>query len=193
MKRMIRRGLFLCVLMCMATQGHARLSDILGKVVSAVTGGNVSENSIVHDWTYKGAAVELSSDNALSQLGGTVASNKLEQQLNTYLSKVGVTAGKMTFSFKEDKTFTCTMNGKTRNGTYTLEDNVLNLKFTANGNGINCQTKMSGTDLELLMDADKILELANAVSSKVPTSSAKTLTTLLGNYSGMDVGLKFSR
>ena len=96
MKRLSVLGFTLCVLLtCGTLNAHAQFGDILNKVANAVTGGSeVSEADLVGTWTYAGPAVEFTSDNLLSNLGGSVASTKIEEQLGTYMGQVGITAGK---------------------------------------------------------------------------------------------------
>ena len=198
MKKLILKGFTLCVLLvCGTVNADAQLSNILNKVVSAVTGGTtVTESNIAGTWTYSAPAVEFSSDNILSNLGGTAVSAKIEKKLTTYLKKVGVTTGKFSITFNSDKSFTATLaNGKSSTGTYALSDGTLSLTFTTTGAKVNATTVYSGTDLELLMSADKLLSLMTAISNAASkaNSSISAISTLLGQYSGMKVGLKFTK
>lgn len=199
MKRLSVIGFTLCVLLtCGTLNAHAQFGDILNKVANAVTGGSeISEADLVGTWTYAGPAVEFTSDNLLSNLGGTVASTKIEEQLGTYMGQVGITAGNFTLILKEDKTFQAAMSdGKSTTGTYALtEDKKLAFTFPYLGTKVNASASLTGGKLVLLLDADKLLALMTTVSNYAGSSNSTmgAIGSMLENYNGMKAGMKFTR
>ena len=69
-------------------------TDILGTILGNILGGVTNQQSLVGSWTYAGPKLVFESENILSQLGGQVLSNNIEQKLGTYLEKMGFKAGK---------------------------------------------------------------------------------------------------
>ena len=197
MKRI--KGITLCVmLMCFALNAQAQFGDILNKVANVVTGGSVvKETDLVGTWTYAGPAVEFTSDNLLSNIGGTVASTKIEEQLGAYMEQVGITAGHFTLTLNEDKSFKASLSdGKNASGTYTLsEDGKLVMNLPALGTHVNAAATMTGDKLVLLLDADKLLSLITTVSNYAGSTNSTigAVGSLLENYSGMKAGMKFTR
>ena len=69
-------------------------AGILGTILGNILGGTTTQQSLVGSWTYAGPKLVFESENVLSQIGGQVLSNNIEQKLGTYLEKMGFKAGK---------------------------------------------------------------------------------------------------
>ncbi|MBO7640937.1 MAG: DUF4923 family protein, partial [Bacteroidales bacterium] len=90
--------------------GSSDLGNTVSKVIYGFT-GNLNAVDLPGNWTYTGSAIKLGSDNVLSTVAGAAASGTIESKVNSYLEKVGITAGSMQFTFNEDLTFSCTVKG----------------------------------------------------------------------------------
>ena len=145
--------------------------------------------------------MRFESENLLAKAGGEVAAASIEQKLNAYLSKVGITKGVTTYTFNQDKTFSISTGGKViASGNYTFDANSKKLKMQGSLGIFNqtCTAGMDGTSLCLLYDADKLLTMANTVGTTLGKASKNTtvssITTLLGNnYKGMKLGFQLSK
>ena len=166
--------------------------ETVEKVVSTVTGTNTA--SMVGTWTYTGSAVEFESDNFLQQAGGTVAASTVEGQLDKQLSKLGITSGKMTFTFASDSTFTAQLGSRNMNGTYSYDASTekVTLSFSTL---LNFSAKVSCTSstMDLLFNADKLLKVATTLASKSSNSTLKSISSLAGSYDGMLMGFSFTK
>ena len=113
--------------------------------------------------------------------------------LNNYFSKVGIKQGVTTFVFNEDGTYAIQTKGTTVNtGTYVLNANSKTISMTgmlglAN---INCSIGSSGNYVYLMFGADKLLSGVNSVASKIGSG---TLSSILGNYDGMQIGFTLGK
>lgn len=179
----------------LATAGSSILGNLLGSILS----NTLTEQSFIGTWTYQAPQVRFESENLLAQAGGAVVAGSIEQKLDTYLAKVGITKGVTSFTFKEDKTFLIVTNGKTvASGTYTYDrsSKILNLTGTLGLMSQNCIVGMDGTNLCLLYDADKLLTVMNTVGSMLGRSNSTlgNISGILGqNYTGMKVGFSLSK
>ena len=153
-----------------------------------LTGSSASKGSIQGTWTYSAPKVVFESQNILAQLGSTVASSKIESTLGSQLKKMGFTAGKSTITLNADNTCVFALSNKTANGTYTYDakSSTLTLSGALGLANMSCTCTLNGDELYMLFDADKLLSIATAMSAK--TSSTSSLSSLLGNYSGMKLG-----
>lgn len=174
------------------------LKDLLNKeniekAVNAIT-GNSTTTDMTGTWSYTGSAIQLQSDNALSKLGGTAASGIAENKLNEQLKKVGISEGKMSFTFHADSTFQSIVGTKTLKGTYSYntESKQVNLKFSKLLN-INAQVNMTSNQMDLLFKADRLLKLINYISSKSNNSTLKAISSLSENYDGMMMGFSMTK
>lgn len=188
----------MCLLVLLAAPAQAQdLKSILSGVVKTV-GEKVSNNasvSLVGTWKYAGQDCKFTSDNLLAQAGGEIASSKIEAKMDEVMKKIGFTDG-CTFVFNADSTFTTTVKGKTTKGTYTYDASSKELKmstrlkisFTATvAYNITEPNKVS-----LLFKADKLMNMVKAIGGSSAlssvSSSLKTVSTLLEQYDGLQVG-----
>ena len=187
------------------TASAQSLTDLLKKVTDNETVKNVVENvtgttlpvDIKGTWTYSGTAVKFESDDILKSTAASLAASQVEDKLDQYVAKVGIKAGTFSFTFKEDNTFTATVKGKSFNGTYTLSDNykTLSLQF---GQAIGLKPftaaiSATSSQLDLLFQADKLLELLGKLTSSSSNSTLKTIGTVVNQYDGMKLGLELKK
>lgn len=183
------------------------LTDLLkgtkgGDVVNAVTtavGVATNTVSLPGTWVYKGAAVDLKSDNALSNIAGTAVTSGVEKKINGAFEKVGIKEGAVTFVFNDGMSFTCTIFGKTLNGTWkqNAEENKLTLQFgkTMKYLSLTGYTKVTATGMEILFDANRFLSFLKTVMS-VAGKSSSTVSAISGisnAYDGMRLGYKLEK
>lgn len=169
-------------------------SGALSSAVSSLVGtSTVSQSSLVGTWSYTGPAIVFRSSNVANQLGGALAAASVESRMAEALGKVGLQSGKLKVTFKADKTYTCVLNGRTVSGTYAVSGSTLTL--TKKGmRPIKTNVKLTGKELQVSIEADKLLALASAVGSNAGGSSSfSTLTSLMKSFDGVNLGLKFSK
>lgn len=159
---------------------------LLTNILSNLLGNTTTQNAIVGSWTYASPKVVFESENILSQLGGQVVSNSIEQKLGTQLEKMGLTAGQSTLTLNADQTCTFTRGTHTTNGTWAYDANTHKLTLTgALGVGqMTCTVSVVGNQMAMLFDADKLL----TVATNLQTKSTSTLSSLLKNYNGLKLG-----
>ena len=194
MKKNIVSLAFMAVFLLMATNSQAQSwkdllnKDNISKVVNAITG---TPETI--DMT-KGSAVEFESENLLMKAGGAAAATMAENKLDEQLSKVGIKAGQMNFTFNADSTFTSTVGKKTLKGTYSYDASAkqVDLKFLKLLN-LHAKVNCSSSSLELLFNSDKLLKLLAFIGSKSNSTALKTVSSLADNYDGMMLGFELSK
>ncbi len=203
-----------------ATQQSSTGSSVLGNIIGGILGGSsattssssnsgsgivsaltsifdlskiAKKNDLVGTWTYTEPAVVFSSDNALKNIGGKVASSAIEKQLQSQFEKFGVKKGAMQMTFDKDGNFTQTVGGKTLSGTYSVSGQNVTLKYAGQVQQIVGTTQIDGSDLLIVMDASKLLKYANVLGSLTGNSLLSTAGNLLSSMNGMEVGLKLNK
>lgn len=172
------------------------LGGILGNILASVTGSiTTTQANLVGTWTYTEPCVQFESDNLLKKAGGAAAANKVESQLTSVYSMVGITPGKLIFTFTNDGNVSYKIGSRTFNGTYTFDNKnkMVNIT-TASGMNVNAYVTISGRNMSLCFDSSKVLSLFSAAGGLANISS--TLGALAGlaqNFNGMKTGFKFSR
>ena len=199
MKKIIVSLAFMAVFLLMATNSQAQSwkdllnKDNISKVVNAIT-GTPETIDMTGTWNYKGSAVEFESENLLMKAGGAAAATMAENKLDEQLSKVGIKAGQMNFTFNADSTFTSTVGKKTLKGTYSYDASAkqVDLKFLKLLN-LHAKVNCSSSSLELLFNSDKLLKLLAFIGSKSNSTALKTVSSLADNYDGMMLGFELSK
>jgi len=175
--------------------GTSILNDLLGTLLSKT----ITEKSFVGTWTYQTPEVRFESENLLAKAGGSVMASSIEQKLDNYLSKVGITKGVTTFTFNSDKSYTIQTKGRViSSGTYTYDRNSQTLRMQGTFGLLNqeCFVGMDGTNLCLLYDADKLLTVVNSAASILGQASSTlgSVASVFGqNYNGMKLGFSLSK
>lgn len=193
--------------LCLAgqTSSAQSLKDLLKKatdneavknVVESVTGKTLPVD-VKGTWTYSGTAVKLESEDLLKSTAATLAASQVEEKLDEYVSKIGIKAGTFSFTFNEDNTFVATVLGKSFNGTYTLSEDykTMSLQFgkTIGLKPFTASVSATSTQLNLLFQADKLLELLGKLTSTSSNATLKTIGTLVNQYDGMQLGLELQK
>lgn len=201
----MKRNFFIALVALMAISQSADaqilniLNQIKNKVDSTAVNLGIKNADIVGTWPYSGPAVEIKSSNILQNLAGSAATSALEKKLDEPLQKIGIKKGSMSFEFKSDKSFIIYLKNKqVASGTYTQNDDNLELTFKSRltnslAEKINCETSLSGKDLQILFNADKLVTIIEKISSVVNSQSLSLITSALKEYDDVKVGFKFTK
>ena len=181
------------------TEKTSTTENLVTNVIGSLLGNSItlSKSTIKGTWNYTGASCVLESDNALAEIGGTVATTKIEEKMNTYLSKVGVKEGKCSFTFAENDTCTFKVGSREIKGRYTLdgENKTIQFSFLQDRFTATAHVAYNVTSLSIVFNADKMLTLVQKVMPTAATYSATlaTLSTMLESYKGMMLGMKLKK
>ena len=161
----------------------------LGNVLTSLLSNLTTNTDITGTWTYSNPKIVFESENILSQLGSTVASSKMESMLSNQLTKIGFSS-KSKLTLNSDKSYTFSVGSKDYAGTYTYDTKSHQLILTG-ALGItnySCTAVVKNGELYMLHDADNLLALATKLSTGSKNTTLSTLSSLLGNYSGLKLG-----
>lgn len=185
-------------LLCLGVSGvqAQSLKDILSGVAKAVIGDKATTStSIIGTWQYDGPDCEFESDDLLGKIGGSAATTKINNKLETYFKKLGLTTTS-TITFNEDETFTTKLKSKTATGTYKFDSKNKKVTLTGTtGASVTAYITTTGSSMTLLFDADKLMTGIKTISNYASSlsSTASLVNKLLGSYDGMKVGVKLKK
>ena len=167
--------------------------DLLSAVSSLLGGSSASTETLAGTWKYTQPAVVFESSDALKSLGGKLASAAVEKKLQTELQKYGITKGKFKMTFDKDGNFTQTVGTKTVSGTYKLSGKDVVLTYASGLQQLVGKTELDGNNLLIVMDASKFMKYAGSLGKLTGNATISTLSSILGSYDGMQVGLRFAK
>ena len=201
-------GLVVAISILLSVSGQAygqSLKDILNSstvkdAVTSVTGGKkLTVENLTGTWTYTNPAVQLEGDNALKNVAGSVAAGELEKKLKTYCAKVGIVEGMFNYVFNSDSTFTNALKKKTLKGTFSVkpDEKTVELKYALGGKlkvtTLTAHVVISGDELSLLFNADKLLGFLSKISSISDNSTLKLVNKLASEYDVMMLGFELKK
>ena len=177
------------------------LKGAASTVADKLTGGKVTEYGMVGSWSYDRPAVKLESENTLTEVAASAATEKLQSALETGYSLVGFKPGSCDCTFTKEGKFTMTAGSHTLEGDYTFENETHALTMTFSSKLLSKLGKIEGvayrdgTDLQILFPADKILAILQELGSKTASfsKSIASITTLLNAFDGLNLGFEFTR
>jgi hypothetical protein len=205
MKRIIISIMAMAVCLAGQTASAQTLKDLLKKATNNETVKNVVESvtgttlpvDVKGTWTYSGTAVKFESEDLLKSTAASLAAGQVEDKLDEDVQKVGSKAGTFSFTFNEDQTFVVTVKGKNFNGTYTVSEDykTMTLQFgkTFATKPFTAAISATSAQLDLLFQADKLLELLEKLTASSNNATLKTVSTIAGQYDGMQLGLELKK
>ena len=191
-----------------STAAGSAVTNILGQILgSSLT---LSYEALEGTWDYEGVACVLESEDALSNIGGSVVTGTLESKLDEKLALLGVTKGNCSFTFAKDSTCVINVGRYTINGKYELnvEEKVIVFTFMYDKLPIKTYVSYEIQTLNIVFKADRLLSFIKNVASYFSNNGATgaqqgqlqaalqavgAMGTLLENYDGMMLGAKLSK
>ena len=169
-------------------------SSALGNILGSVLGVNkVSETTILGTWKYAGPGCAFTSDNLLAKAGGEVAAQKVKAQLQSHYSSLGLNSSNTYISFKEDKTFSGKVDGKTLSGTYTLDVNTGQITLKTLLLTMNGYVNLNTTGMSLLFESQKLLTILQGLGALSGNTTMSAVGELSKNYKGVRIGFDMAR
>ena len=175
-------------------QATSVVGGVLGSLLGNLLGTNtVSQANIQGTWNYVGPDCVFESENFLAKAGGEVVAQKVESQISGALSKIGVTAGKCSFTFNADNTYTANIGGRAISGQYTLDaaNSTMTMTYLAGLGKLTPKVALNAGKLSLLFESDKLLSLAGTLTSLKGGNNA--LSSIVSSYQGMYIGLQMTK
>jgi hypothetical protein len=212
-KSIIKIALVAAAAFLMPSTMNAQFADLLNKAKNLFGGSSSTTSTITNvvgnllgntkitaqklegTWSYTQPCIAFESESTLNNIGGSVASAKIEEKLKAGLDKAGIKEGQMSITLNADKTFYISTGKRQISGTYEVEGSDLSLTFKTTKKTIKTNVKLSLGTLQIAMNADKMLQIVNTIATKASaySSSMKTVSTLLSQYKSMYLGLKFKK
>lgn len=178
------------------------LKDILGNAGTAVSGvvqGLLTQTDITVEqmagtWTATGSAVAFQSDNALQKAGGAAVTATVENKLDPYYKKYGLTGSTLTID--ADGSFVLKIKSISLKGTITKQsDGNFTFTFTPFGNlklgSVKAYVEKPVSGLKVMFDATKLKNILSAAANFTGNSLATTASKLLDSYDGLLVGFTY--
>lgn len=161
----------------------------IANVFSSVIGmDKLSQRGLIGSWNYSGPGCAFTSENLLAKAGGEVAATKIEQELQPYYDKLGLSSSNTRITFNEDQTFSAVIAGKSLSGKYTFDETNAKITMQTLLFSFNCYAKREYGGISLLFESKKLLTVLQAVALMSGNDIAQKVGELSKNYDGVRLG-----
>ena len=181
------------------------IKDILGGAGGAVenivegifTSSNIEVKDLNGEWQATGSAVTFQDENFLKKAGGMAAAGAIENKLDPYYKKFGLTGS--TITIEKDGTFAMKVGKLTLNGTIVKSDEkgIFYFQFKAFGKislgKMKTYVEKGPSNLNIMFDANTLKKIISVVTSLSGNSVVKSVGGVIDSYDGLCVGFKYDR
>lgn len=168
----------------------------LGNIVEGVfTKTDLTVEDLAGEWTATGSAVTFQSDNFLKKAGGAAAAGAVENKLDEYYKKFGLTGAVL--KIDKDGSFTLTIKKLPLKGTISVKSKgVFSFDFTAMSavklGSMTAYVEKTPSGVNVMFDADKIKKIMSFAATLSGSKMVSTADKLLKQYDGICIGFKMT-
>lgn len=173
-------------------------SDVLSTIDALFSNGNFEVNQLQGTWEVTGCAVAMKSENVLSQIGGKAATAAIQNKLNPYFKKYGLTGSKLTFDDKGN--FVLKLKRMSINGSVEkVKAGEFKTTFKTFGNTTLApmdtyfERGVTGQTLSIMFDSSRAMQFLQGFASYVKIGYASTISSMLSQYEDMYVGFQLNK
>ncbi len=158
--------------------------------LESLIGAFLPETEIPGTWEYLDVAVEFESSDALTQAGGALAAETVEDKIAPMLTKLGIKPGAFRFTFNEDGTATTTVGKKTISGTWKYDKEKEIVTLGLKNKEFQMRMTVNGENINILFEANKLLDLVKTISAKSNNATITAIGAVVKAYDGMNIGFE---
>lgn len=177
-------------------KGQSGLTGLIGGILEGVfSTSNIEVADMAGQWTVDGSAVTFKSENFLQKAGGIAAASAIQQKLDPYFKKYGLTGAILTI--QPDGSCTLVLKRMTLKGNFQkAQDGNFLFNITLMGrtlSSIPTYVQKTSTSMDIMFDANKLKEILGLVARISGSKLASTASTLLNQYEGICIGFSMQK
>ena len=170
-------------------------TDVLGSVLGAVLSNVLfgGQSGILGSWNYTAPTTAFTTQQALTNAGGTAAVANINTSLANSFNSIGINSNNTSFTFLDGNKFSAKVNGIPFSGTYSYnsQNGEIALKIateTLKGNVIKTQKGMG-----LMFDATQMVNLLQKEGKVSNTAAVQAVSKLAKSANGARVGFELTK
>ncbi len=182
------------------------LSDLLNALTSSSSTDNtttikLTDTSLLGQWSFSTLAVGLTEGSSLQNAFGKASISQVENLANSMCASNGISEGMFSIAISSNNFATVTFqNGAKANSSYTLDVNNNSLSVEISPiNGIEIGTLVatvtmnSDSDVTLLVDGKRLMEIADQIPSITSNSQYPMIKGIVNSLDGIMLGFKLKK
>ena len=167
------------------------LSSVLGAVLSNVLFGG--QSGILGSWNYTAPSTAFTTQQALTNAGGTAAVANMNSSLASSYNSIGINSSNTSFSFLDGNKFSAKVNGIPFSGTYVYNPQNGEIALKTATETIKGNVTKTEKGMGLMFDAKQMANILQKEGKVSNTAAVQAVSKLAKSADGARVGFELTK
>ena len=171
------------------------LSSVLGSVLGSVLfgGSTFDQSGLLGSWNYNAPGAAFTTQQALTNAGGTAAITNMASSLASNYSNIGINRNNTSFSFQEGNKFSAKVNGIPFSGTYTYNPENGEIALKTGKETIKGNVTKTEKGMGLMFDSKQMANILQKEGKVSNTTAVQSVSKLAKTANGARVGFELTK
>ena len=171
------------------------LSSVLGSVLGSVLfgGSTFDQSGLLGSWNYNAPGAAFTTQQALTNAGGTAAITNMASSLASNYSNIGINRNNTSFSFQEGNKFSAKVNGIPFSGTYTYNPENGEIALKTGKETIKGNVTKTEKGMGLMFDSKQMANILQKEGKISNTTAVQSVSKLAKTANGARVGFELTK
>ena len=171
------------------------LSSVLGSVLGSVLfgGSTFDQSGLLGSWNYNAPGAAFTTQQALTNAGGTAAITNMASSLASNYSNIGINRNNTSFSFQEGNKFSAKVNGIPFSGTYTYNPENGEIALKTGKETIKGNVTKTEKGMGLMFDSKQMANILQKEGKVSNTDAVQAVSKLAKSADGARVGFELTK
>ena len=171
------------------------LSSVLGSVLGSVLFGGTTfdQSGLLGSWNYNAPGAAFTTQQALTNAGGTAAITNMASSLASNYSNIGINRNNTSFSFQEGNKFSAKVNGIPFSGTYTYNPENGEIALKTGKETIKGNVTKTEKGMGLMFDSKQMANILQKEGKVSNTTAVQSVSKLAKTANGARVGFELTK
>ena len=167
------------------------LGTILGQVL--LGGMTFDQSSLLGNWNYNAPSAAFTTQQALTNAGGTATINNMSSSLASNYNSIGINRNNTSFSFLSGNEFSAKVNGIPFSGTYTYNPQNGEIALKTSTETIKGNVTKTEKGMGLMFDSTQMTHLLQKEGKVSNTTAVQAVSKLAKSANGARVGFELTK
>lgn len=167
------------------------LGTILGQVL--LGGMTFDQSSLLGNWNYNAPSAAFTTQQALTNAGGTATINNMSSSLASNYNSIGINRNNTSFSFLSGNKFSAKVNGIPFCGTYTYNPQNGEIALKTSTETIKGNVTKTEKGMGLMFDSTQMTHLLQKEGKVSNTTAVQAVSKLAKSANGARVGFELTK
>ena len=170
------------------------LTSVLGSVLGNVLfGGSLDQSSILGSWNYAAPGAAFTTEQALTNAGGTATIANIASSLASNYSNIGINRNNTSFSFLDGNKFSAKVNGIPFSGTYVYNSQNGEISLKTASETIKGNVVKTEKGIGLMFDSTQMVNILQKEGKVSNTAAVQAVSKLAQSADGARVGFELTK